>query len=131
MNDAIYNLKIFADLDKNIIDEIISNSKKEYYQTWEIILLQWDESNWKWYIISKWQVKVEVDKMQVALLGVWEIFGEIALLNDEERTATITAITDLEVIIVNIEDLISMISNWNETINKDIISRIEANLTNN
>ena len=32
MNNAIYNLKIFADLDKEIIDDVINHAKIEYYQ---------------------------------------------------------------------------------------------------
>ena len=131
MNNAIYNLKIFADLDKEIIDDIISNSKSEYYQPWEIILLQWDESNGKWYIIKSWEVKVEVNNLQVALLWVWDIFWEIALLNEEPRTATIIALTDVETIIISIDDIMELISNWNSSINNDIMARIEANLINN
>lgn len=131
MNNAIYNLKIFADLDKEIIDDVINHAKIEYYQPWEIILLQWDESNGKWYIIKSWEVKVEVNNLQVALLWVWDIFWEIALLNEEPRTATIIALTDVETIIISIDDIMELISNWNSSINNDIMARIEANLINN
>ncbi len=131
MNNAIYDLKIFADLEKEVIDDIIKHAKVEYYQAGEIIILQNDESNGKWYIIKSWEVKVEINSMQVALLWIWDIFWEIALLNDEARTATVTAITDVETIIISIDDIMELISNWNSSINNDIMARIEANLINN
>jgi CRP-like cAMP-binding protein len=49
-------------------------------------------------------------------------------LNEEERTATVTAITDIEVIILSIDNLINMINNDDDRINKTIIKRIEENI---
>lgn len=127
----IYELKIFNWLNKDSIDFILKNSKIEKFSSWEIILLQWEESNWKWYIIKSWEVDVEIGWKQIAKLWDWEIFWEIALLNEEERTATIKAISDVETIVLSQDTLIEMINNWNETINKDIMNRLEQNLKNN
>lgn len=127
----IYWLKIFNWLQKDIIDEIIKNSKIKTFQPWEIILLEWEDSNWKWYIIKSWEVVVEIWWKKVAKLWSWEIFWEIALLNEEQRTATVKTITNVETIILSQETLLEMIDNWNESINKDIMNRLEENLTNN
>lgn len=127
----VYELKIFNWLEKNIIDEIIKNSKIETFSPWEIIVLQWENSNWKWYIIKSWEVEVEIWWKKVAKLWSWEIFWEIALLNEEQRTATIKAIWDVETIILSQDSLFEMINNWNESINKDIMTRLEENLINN
>jgi CRP-like cAMP-binding protein len=56
------------------------------------------------------------------------MFGEIALLNEEERTATVEAIEDTEVIILTLNNLINLINNDSNNINKEIIKRIEENL---
>lgn len=127
----ILNLKIFNWLNKETIDFILKNSNIETFSSWEIILMQWEESNWKWYIIKSWEVSVELWWKEVARLKSWEIFWEIALLNEEERTASVKAISDVETIVLSQDTLIEMINNWNETINKDIMNRLEQNLKNN
>ena len=53
---------------------------------------------------------------------------KIALLNEEQRTATVSAISELEVIVLNLENLIEIINNDANNINKIIIERIEENL---
>lgn len=127
----LVNLKIFEWLEKETIQYIISNCKKESFLEWEIILLQGDESNGKWYIIQKGEVSVKIWENEVACLWVGEIFGEIALLNEEKRTATVIAKTPVECIILSQDNLFEMINNGNESINRDIMERIEQNLWNN
>lgn len=127
----IYDLKIFYWLEKETIDYIVNNSAKEKFSFWETIISQWEESNWKWYIVLSWEVVVEIWWKNIAKLWVWEIFWEIALLNEEERTATVKANANVELIVLTQENLFEMINSWNETINKDIMKRIEENLNNN
>jgi len=91
-------------------------------------MVEWEKSNWKWYIIKNWKVSVKIWWQEVAVLWKWDIFWEIALLNEEERLATIEALTQLEVIVLNQENLLEMIENDDNTINKSIMKRIEENL---
>lgn len=127
----IYSLKIFTWLEKHIIDIIIKNSPSEIFYPGEIIIIEWTPSNGKGYIIQSWSVKVEIGWKNITTLWVWEIFWEIALLNEDLRTATISAISQTEVIILNQENIIEMINNGNESINKDIMDRLEYNLIHN
>lgn len=124
----LYNLKIFSWVEKNIIDNILNNSPTEHYSSGEIVVSQGDESNWKWYIIKSWEVEVIINSKQIAKLWVWEIFWEIALLNEEERTATVKAISDLELIVITLENLIDIVNNWNTSVNEWVMERIEQNL---
>lgn len=129
--EKIYTLSIFQWVEKNIIDTILENSAKENYHTWDIILSQWEDSNGKWYIITHGSVDIIIDKNYRTSLFEWDIFGEIALLNEEQRTATVQAKTDLEVIILTQDSLIELINNGNYSINANIMDRIEENLKNN
>ncbi len=128
--ENIYDLKIFNWLEKKIVDCIINNSKIETFFPWEKIISEWEESNWKWYIIKSWEVMVKIWEKKIAKLWIWEIFWEIALLSEEQRIATVLAITNIKTIILTQEDLIEMVNNWNVMINKKIIKRLEENLTN-
>ncbi|USN59514.1 MAG: cyclic nucleotide-binding domain-containing protein [Candidatus Peribacteria bacterium] len=59
-----------------------------------------------------------------------DIFGEIALLNEEERSASVEAISDIEVIVLTLDHLIDMINNDENNINKEVMRRIEENIRN-
>lgn len=129
MFERIYSLKIFEGIEKETITKIINECKIREYLAWEIIMMEWTESNWEWYIIKSGNVEILIWGQRVAELGSGDIFGEIALLNEENRTATVRAINDLKVFVLNIEHLLDMINNWSNLINKTILSRIEANLS--
>jgi CRP-like cAMP-binding protein len=49
-------------------------------------------------------------------------------LNEEQRTATVEALEPTEVIVLTLNNLIEMINNDDNSINKEIIRRIEENL---
>lgn len=128
MPESIYWLKIFHWFDKEIVDSIINNCEQREYSNWELIIVEWENSNWEWYILKRWKVAILIWWKKIAELNPGDIFWEIALLNEEERTATVSAISDLEVIVLNLTDLINIINNDGNNINKIIIDRIEENL---
>lgn len=129
MEKSIYELEIFKEIEKNVVDEIIENCEQRKYNAWEIIVIQNEESNWEWYIIKLWEVSVNIDWEDITKLKSWDIFWEIALLNEEERTATIKALTDTEVIVLSIENILNIINIDSNNINKTIMKRIEENLS--
>ena len=128
MPESILNLEIFKWIEKNIVEEIILAAPEKSFGSGEIIILEWSESNHEWYIIKSGKVKISIKWNKVAELQPWNIFWEIALLNEEERTATVEAISDTEVIVLTLESLINLINNDANNINKEIIRRIEENL---
>ena len=93
--------------------------------------MEWEDSNGKAYIIKSWEVSIEISWTQRAILKTWDIFWEIALLNEEQRTATVKALTDVQVLILTQDSIFELINNWNDSINRDIMDRIEQNLNNN
>ena len=126
----IFKLKIFEWVDVDVAKDIVFWCEVRKYNKWDVILKEWDESNWEWYILIGWEVSVNIWDKEIAVLKEWEIFWEIALLSEDERTATVIANTDIEVIILTIDNLIGMIDNENNSINQWIIDRIEANINN-
>jgi len=128
MNEDIFNLKIFAWIDRNIVTQIISLLPSKIFKNGEIIFVKDAESNWEWYIIKSWKVKVTIAWVQIAELSSWDIVWEIALLNEDIRTATVEATEDVEVIVLNLESLIEIINHDDNFINKSIVERMEQNL---
>lgn len=128
MPESIYSLKIFHWFDKEIVDSIVNNCELRKYNLWELIIVEWEESNWEGYILKRGKVAISIGGKRIAELNPGDIFWEIALLNEENRTATVSAVTELEVIVLNLENLIEIINNDENNINKLIIERIEENL---
>lgn len=128
MPENIYHLQIFQWIEKSIIDNIIENCENRKYSNWEIIIVEWEESNQEWYIIKSGRVSIQIAGSKIAELWAWDIVWEIALLNDEERTASVIANTDIEMIVLSLDHLIEMINNDENKINKEIMRRMEENL---
>ena len=128
MPESIYSLKIFQGIERDTVDKIIKNCDERKFVDGEMILVEWEVSNGEWYIIKSWRVSIRIKGTHIAELWAWDIFWEIALLNEEARTASVVVTWDLEVIILTIDNLIDMINNGENSINKTIMHRIEENL---
>lgn len=128
MPESIYHLEIFQWIDKDVVDNIIQNCETRQYSLWEIIIIEGSESNQEGYIIKSGRVNISIWGKKIAELWAGAIVWEIALLNEEERTATVSAINDVEMIVLSFEHLIDMINNDANKINKEIMRRIEENI---
>ena len=128
MIESIYNLEIFKWVERDVIENILLNCEERKYSTGEMIITEWMISNGEWYIIKSGKISISINWTKIAELNSWDIFWEIALLNEEERTASVTALSDIEVIVLTYDNLIDMINNDANKINKTIMNRIEENL---
>ncbi len=125
---SVYDLKIFEGIERSVIDSIISECPRESFEKWATLMVQGESPNGKGYIIKSGQVQVLVDGEEVATLWDGDLVGEIALLNEEERSATVKALKNIEAITLSQEDMFSMIQSGDNSINKEIIRRMEENL---
>ena len=64
----------------------------------------------RFYVIADGTVDVEVEAGEVRVLGAGDYFGEIALLRDVPRTATVTARTDVELYALEGDDFIAALT---------------------
>ncbi len=122
------HLPIFAWVSDEIVDKIIKNSPRENFQKGQTILKEGDVSDGKWYIIESGEATVWIHGAVKTTLKEGGIFWEIALLNEGQRIATINAKTDLKVIVLTFDNLIELLNNDVNNINKEILRRLEENL---
>jgi CRP/FNR family cyclic AMP-dependent transcriptional regulator len=105
--DYLRKVPLFASLDEKDLQTLAASARERQYQPGEEIVRQGD-TGVGLFILTNGQVRVTQDRQGTLYdLGVLEhgqVFGELSLLDDSPRTATITAIEPSNVIIVPIWD---------------------------
>jgi MFS family permease len=91
----LLQIPIFAPLPESAIEHLAASLSPRAVPAGAIVFSQGDEGD-GFYIIEAGEVDVSVDGTSIATLGANGYFGEIALLRDVPRTATIQAVTDVE-----------------------------------
>ncbi|MBK7107179.1 MAG: Crp/Fnr family transcriptional regulator [Ignavibacteriae bacterium] len=103
-SDFLYYVPIFSDLPDETIEQILQVGVRKAFKKETIILMEEDDSG-ALFIIITGKVKVtrtSNDGREVILniLSEADIFGEMALLDGLSRSATVTAIEDSELFII-------------------------------
>jgi CRP-like cAMP-binding protein len=88
--DEVAAMPLFRDISPTELDALLAHLEALTFQTGEAVIHQGDRAD-RFYIVRSGRLTVERDGAVLAHLGPGEAFGEIALLLDVPRTATITA----------------------------------------
>ena len=88
----------------------------------EVLFNQGDEGN-NAYMIVAGRLSVEVDKNTAGYMGDGEVFGELALLLNQKRSATVKSVKPTELIEINKEGL-ELILNSASGIVKEMILKL-------
>jgi hypothetical protein len=102
-------LAIFAPLPGATLEHLAATLKPAAFQPGERIFAQGDPGE-RFYVIDAGAVRVEVDGRPANELQPGEAFGEIALLRESPRTATITAATPLSAFTLEREEFLAAVT---------------------
>ena len=92
--DLLKRVPIFSDLDRKELERIAASMKQRTFSAGETVTSE-GQSGVGFFVIEEGQAVVTVGGEERRKLGPGDYFGEVALLNESARTATITAETDL------------------------------------
>jgi CRP/FNR family cyclic AMP-dependent transcriptional regulator len=93
--ELVQKVPIFADLDNRELRGLASSMKERRFNPGDTIASE-GQSGIGFFLIEEGEATVSVGGDQVATLGPGDHFGEVALIDDGARTATVTAKTDLK-----------------------------------
>ena len=124
---------LFAELDDRELASIANVAKTRRYAKDDVIFHA-DESGDVFCLIKEGQVKVtmispEGKEIILSLLGPGEFFGEMALLDDEPRSATVVATEALELVTIWRSDFLQILGE-NFTITKKVLAELSQRLRN-
>ena len=113
--DFISSVSIFEKLDDTVLEKISSLVSVREYPKGSMIILE-EEFGDIVFIIKKGTVKItrvndEGKEVILAMLGEMEVFGEMAIIDGESRSANALAQENCELLAISSEDFISLLKN--------------------
>jgi cAMP-binding proteins - catabolite gene activator and regulatory subunit of cAMP-dependent protein kinases len=120
---------LFAELDDRELGAVAKVARSRRYSRDEVVFHA-DESGDVFFLIREGKVKVtmispEGKEIILSILGPGEFFGEMALLEDEPRSATVVATEPLELLTIWRSDFLQLLSE-----NFSITRKVLAELSN-
>jgi CRP-like cAMP-binding protein len=103
MIEILKNIPFFAELSDEDLQAIVDKVQMQYFAADHMIFEEGDSGDIM-YIIKRGQAQVVRDNTILAVLSDGQFFGEMALVSDEPRNATIKTTTDLEVLTIDKKD---------------------------
>ena len=94
--DALRQIPLFSDLSDRQLKRIARDVKERTFNEGTSVVEQGEMSGVGFFLIVEGEASVVVDGRQVARLGPGDHFGELALITESTRTATVTALTPLQ-----------------------------------
>jgi CRP/FNR family cyclic AMP-dependent transcriptional regulator len=92
--ELLQRVPIFADFDRGDLQRLARSFKERTFEAGSTVAAE-GKSAAGFFVIESGEASVSVRGEERAKLGAGDYFGEIALLDDGARSATITADTDL------------------------------------
>jgi CRP-like cAMP-binding protein len=90
---------LFASMDKKALNTVASSAGKKTYKSAEVIAKEGDKAL-SFFLILEGGVEVRRGKKVLATLGKGQFFGEMALLDEQPRSADVIATSDTTCILL-------------------------------
>jgi CRP/FNR family transcriptional regulator, cyclic AMP receptor protein len=92
--EALRKVPLFADLDNNELEQIASSMRERRFEPGDTVT-QEGAGGVGFFVVEEGQADVTVGGESKGSIGPGDYFGEIALINESPRTATLTASSDM------------------------------------
>lgn len=93
--DALARVPLLSSLDKRHLERLAKDFSDRTFPAGSVVVREGDEHGVGFFIVADGEAVASVDGNEVSKLGPGSHFGEIALISDRVRTATVTATTEL------------------------------------
>lgn len=93
-------VKLFSGLNARQLRKLSRHVKEREYRPGVAVVKEGTMSGVGFFIVADGEASVSVDGREVARLGPGEHFGELALISEDVRTATVTAVTRLRCLVI-------------------------------
>lgn len=93
--DELRRVRLFAGLSQRQLRQLARLAKERQYRPGVTVVEEGTMSGVGFFIVADGEGSVSVEGTEVARIGPGDHFGELALISEDARTATVTAVTRL------------------------------------
>ena len=107
--ELLRRVALFSPLAPTMLEQIAHKLEPVAVLAGEVVVAEGETSD-RFYVIESGEVEVTQDGRVLRREGVGDVFGEIGLLRDVPRTATVTAVDDVELLTLSREEFLSLMA---------------------
>ena len=102
--DALAQVPLLSGLDQRHLEQLGKTLSERTFPAGATVVREGDERGIGFFIVADGEGVATVNGKEVERLGPGSYFGEVALISDRVRTATVTAVTDLHCYVMTMWD---------------------------
>lgn len=107
--ELLRSVSLFTPLPPTMLEQIAHKFEPRLAAAGEVIVREGEVSD-RFYVIESGEVEVTQDGRVIRTEAAGDVFGEIGLLRDVPRTATVTAVTDTELLTLSREEFVALMA---------------------
>lgn len=102
--DLLAGVPLLSGLDRKELERLARDFTERTFRAGSTIVRQGDDHGVGFFVVADGTGTVSIDGKEVAQIGPGSYFGEVALISDRIRTATVTATTDVRCLVMTFWD---------------------------
>ena len=102
--DALARVPMLSSLDRKHLEKLARDFTDRTFPAGTVVVREGDDHGIGFFVVADGEAVATVGGNEVARIGPGSHFGEIALINERVRTATVTAATDLHCYVMTLCD---------------------------
>jgi CRP-like cAMP-binding protein len=126
--ELLRRIEIFAELEEPVLERLAKGATAISTAAGQVVVAIGEVGN-HFYVIATGRAAVELEDGSTRELGPGDFFGDIALLRDVPRTATVRAIEPLELYAIARDDFLAAVTGHDPTLalaETIVVSRLPA-----
>lgn len=102
--DLLAGVPLLSGLDRKHLERLTKDFAARTFPAGSVVVREGDDHGVGFFVVAEGQGVVTIGGKKVGEVGPGSYFGEVALITDRMRTATVTATTDLHCLVMTLWD---------------------------
>lgn len=107
--DLLAGVPLLAGLSRKQLEKLARDFTERTFPAGSVVVREGDEHGIGFFVVAEGEGVVTVGGREVSTVQRGSYFGEVALISDRVRTATVTATTDLRCLVMTLWDFRSFV----------------------